>query len=156
MNLNREFAYLLISICFVACLSCQRSHSTSDKSQNNSKDLYEPSELANTMREMAYDMEALRLRVYSGELSAGEVDDLISSHSKMGTDNPTDIDEIKPSFELFSKIYIEQLEELKIIVLNQDKISEQIILFNAALSTCVSCHREHCPGPISRIEKIKI
>jgi hypothetical protein len=142
---------------FVSCfLSCNNRSIESDLSKNNRQDLYQASELANKMRDMALDMEELKLKVNTGSITIKDIDKLIRSHSTMSSDEPTDIKEIQPSFQLFSNIYIEQLKELKTIILKQGEISEQILLFNSALTTCVSCHREHCPGPISRIEKIKI
>jgi hypothetical protein len=141
----------------VSCfLSCNNRSIESDLSKNNRQDLYQASELANKMRDMALDMEELKLKVNTGSITIKDIDKLIRSHSTMSSDEPTDIKEIQPSFQLFSNIYIEQLKELKTIILKQGEISEQILLFNSALTTCVSCHREHCPGPISRIEKIKI
>jgi len=137
-------------------LSCNNRSIESDLSKNNRQDLYQASELANKMRDMALDMEELKLKVNTGSITIKDIDKLIRSHSTMSSDEPTDIKEIQPSFQLFSNIYIEQLKELKTIILKQGEISEQILLFNSALTTCVSCHREHCPGPISRIEKIKI
>jgi len=149
------FYYFFLSL--VSCfLSCNNGSIESDLSKNNRQDLYEASELADKMRDMAVDMEELKLKVNTGSISIKDIDKLISSHSTMSSDEPTDIKEIQPSFQLFSNIYIEQLKELKTIILKQGEISEQILLFNSALTTCVSCHREHCPGPISRIEKIKI
>lgn len=149
------FYYFFLSL--VSCfLSCNNGSIESDLSKNNRQDLYEASELAYKMRDMAVDMEELKLKVNTGSISIKDIDKLISSHSTMSSDEPTDIKEIQPSFQLFSNIYIEQLKELKTIILKQGEISEQILLFNSALTTCVSCHREHCPGPISRIEKIKI
>ncbi len=149
------FYYFFLSL--VSCfLSCNNRSIESDLSKNNRQDLYKASELANKMRDMALDMEELKLKVNTGSITIKDIDKLISSHSTMSSDEPTDIKEIQPSFQLFSNIYIEQLEELKTIILKQGEISEQILLFNSALTTCVSCHREHCPGPISRIEKIKI
>lgn len=149
------FYYFFLSL--VSCfLSCNNGSIESDLSKNNRQDLYEASELADKMRDMAVDMEELKLKVNTGSITIKDIDKLISSHSTMSSDEPTDIKEIQPSFQLFSNIYIEQLKELKTIILKQGEISEQILLFNSALTTCVSCHREHCPGPISRIEKIKI
>ena len=147
------FFFLSLVSCF---LSCNNRSIESDLSKNNRQDLYQASELANKMRDMALDMEELKLKVNTGSITIKDIDKLIRSHSTMSSDEPTDIKEIQPSFQLFSNIYIEQLKELKTIILKQGEISEQILLFNSALTTCVSCHREHCPGPISRIEKIKI
>tara|TARA_B100000767_G_C19703427_1_gene509422 strand:+ start:329 stop:805 length:477 start_codon:yes stop_codon:yes gene_type:complete len=156
ISLNKNIFYF-VYLSFCACLlSCNNRNADPSLTKKSHQDLYEPSELASTMRDMALDMEGLKLKVNTGSLTIEVIDKLISSHSTMSSDEPTEIKEIQPSFQLFSNIYIEQLEELKKNILKQGEISEQILLFNSALTTCVSCHREHCPGPISRIEKIKI
>ena len=156
MSLIKSSFYLVLMSFWSCLLSCNNRSLEPDSTKNNRQDLYQPSELANTMRDMAVDMEELKFKVKTGSITIKDIDKLISSHSTMSSDEPTDIREIQPSFPLFSNIYIEQLEELKTIVFKQGEISEQILLFNSALTTCISCHREHCPGPISRIEKIKI
>ena len=155
-SLNKNIFYFVYFSFWTCLVSCSSTTFESNSTEKKHLDLYEPSDLANTMRDMALDMESLRFKVNSGGLTIIDIDKLISSHSTMSTDEPTDRKEIQPSFQLFSNIYIEQLEELKTIILKQGEIREQILLFNSALTTCVSCHREHCPGPISRIEKIKI
>ena len=112
--------------------------------------------MATTMRQMVFDMESIKLKLKAGTIEVKDLNHIISAHSSMATDNPTDIKEIQPSFEIYSQTYIDQLEELKQIIRINGEISDQILLFNSALTTCISCHTEHCPGPISRIKKLKL
>ena len=35
------------------------------------------------------------------------------------------------------------------------EVEAQIEAFNAVISTCESCHQQHCPGPLERIGGIK-
>ena len=112
--------------------------------------------MATTMRQMVFDMETIKLKLKAGTIDVKDLNHIISAHSSMATDKPTDIEEIQPSFEIYSQTYIDQLEELKQIIEINGEISDQILLFNSALTTCISCHTEHCPGPISRIKKLKL
>tara|TARA_Y100000385_G_scaffold98891_1_gene102267 strand:- start:9653 stop:9991 length:339 start_codon:yes stop_codon:yes gene_type:complete len=112
--------------------------------------------MAITMRQMVLDMESVKHKLKAGTIDVKDLNHIIFAHSSIATDEPTDIEEIQPSFEIFSQTYIEQLEELKQIIRINGEISDQILLFNSALTTCISCHTDHCPGPISKIKKLKI
>ncbi|MFM1884635.1 MAG: hypothetical protein RL168_819 [Bacteroidota bacterium] len=118
--------------------------------------LYQASELATTMRDMAKDMESLRVKADEGTLTVEEVEGLMQTHQSMATDAPTKPADIKPSFAGYSEAYLTQLEELRTSIEQQASREDRLAAFNAAISTCVSCHQEHCPGPISRIQKIKV
>lgn len=108
------------------------------------------------MRQMVFDMEIIKLKLKAETIDVKDLNHIISAHSSMATDEPTDVEEIQPSFEIYSQTYIDQLEELKQIIEINGEISDQILLFNSALATCISCHIEHCPGPISKIKKLKL
>jgi|TARA_B100001059_G_scaffold60093_3_gene55626 hypothetical protein len=123
---------------------------------NQRESIYQPSQMATTMRQMVFDMESIKLKLKAGTIEVKDLNHIIYAHSSMATDKPTDIEEIQPSFEIYSQTYIDQLEELKQIIQINGEISDQILLFNSALTTCISCHTEHCPGPISRIKKLKL
>tara|TARA_B100001057_G_scaffold225072_1_gene225336 strand:+ start:1644 stop:1982 length:339 start_codon:yes stop_codon:yes gene_type:complete len=112
--------------------------------------------MATTMRQMVFDMEIIKLKLKAETIDVKDLNHIISAHSSMATDEPTDVEEIQPSFEIYSQTYIDQLEELKQIIEINGEISDQILLFNSALATCISCHIEHCPGPISKIKKLKL
>ena len=118
--------------------------------------LYQPSELALTMREMADDMENLRQKADEGTLTVQEVDALMQAHQAMATDAPTKPEDIKPSFSGYSEAYLIQLEDLRDAIEQQVSREERLDAFNAAIATCVACHQDHCPGPIPRIQKIKV
>lgn len=118
--------------------------------------LYQASDLALTMRDMAKDMESLRQKADEGTLTVEEVDALMETHQAMATDAPTKPEDIKPSFSGYSEAYLSQLEDLRAAIVQQASREERLDAFNAAIGTCVACHQDHCPGPIPRIQKIKV
>ena len=118
--------------------------------------MYEASPLAVAMRSMATDMESLRAKADAGTLTVGEVDAMISAHAAMTSADATKPEDIKPSFEGYAEAYLIQLQDLRETIATQASREARLEAFNAALTTCVACHQEHCPGPISRIEKIKV
>tara|TARA_Y100000389_G_C17447460_1_gene512505 strand:- start:1269 stop:1730 length:462 start_codon:yes stop_codon:yes gene_type:complete len=148
------FYFLYVSVLFFL-ISCSEQKSKSRVS-NEREAIYQPSEMAITMRQMVLDMESVKHKLKAGTIDVKDLNHIIFAHSSIATDEPTDIEEIQPSFEIFSQTYIEQLEELKQIIRINGEISDQILLFNSALTTCISCHTDHCPGPISKIKKLKI
>ena len=118
--------------------------------------IYEASPLAVAMRSMATDMESLRAKADAGTLTVEEVDAMISAHAAMTSADATKPEDIKPSFEGYAEAYLTQLQDLRETITTQASREARLDAFNAALTTCVACHQEHCPGPISRIEKIKV
>ena len=140
-------------------MGCQNSGA--DSSEDNAEtptrsDLYQASELALTMRDMTKDMESLRQKADEGSLTVEEVDALMETHQAMTTDAPTKPEDIKPSFSGYSEAYLTQLEDLRAAIAQQASREERLDAFNAAIATCVACHQDHCPGPIPRIQKIKV
>lgn len=141
-------------------MSMEKLEEESPKDPKRSKPvrsgLYKPSQLALTMRDMAKDMEFLRQKADEGTLTVEEVNALMQAHQAMSTDTPTKPEDIKPSFLGFSEAYLIQLDDLRATIAQQSSREERLDAFNAAIATCVACHQDHCPGPIPRIQKIKV
>ncbi len=140
----------------MACDQSEESAPTSETTQTGRSGLYEASPLAVAMRSMATDMESLRVKADEGTLTISEVEAMISAHATMKTADATKPDDIKPSYAGYAEAYLIQLQALREAIAMQSSREERLDAFNAALTTCVACHQEHCPGPISRIEKIKV
>ena len=157
MNTNRK-AWLtgLFLLSHALVVGCQAPAEEEAAMEVPRSGLYQASELALTMRDMAKDMETLRAKADEGTLTVEEVEALMQTHQTMATDAPTKPSDIKPSFAGYSEAYLDQLEELRASIERQDSREERLTAFNAAIGTCVACHQEHCPGPISRIQKIKV
>ena len=106
------------------------------------------SELALLMRNL-YD----EIKEYknSGNLTDNSKDwKRLYAHIKTAT--PTESKNSGPTFEAFSDDFLLKLEAFQ-----NEKDSTQIInIFNGMVESCVSCHQEFCPGPVTAIKKLKI
>ena len=118
--------------------------------------MYEASELAETMRVIVDDFEGYRERAEAGKLTVEEVDAMLARHLSMATDEPTTPGDIQPSFEVFTQAYEGNLRGLRDLIEQGAGAEEQAAAFNHVLNTCVGCHQDHCPGPIPRIQKLKV
>ena len=160
MNINRKaWSTGLFLWALALAVGCQNSgaESTEESAETPTRSgLYQASELALTMRDMAKDMESLRQKADEGTLTVEEVDALMQTHQAMASDAPTKPEDIKPSFAGYSEAYLSQLEDLRVAIEQQVSREERLDAFNAAIATCVACHQDHCPGPIPRIQKIKV
>jgi len=133
----------------LALVSCQSEPSSGAQ-------MYEASELAETMRVIVDDFEGYRERAEAGKLTVEEVDAMLARHLSMATDEPTTPGDIQPSFEVFTQAYEGNLRGLRDLIEQGAGAEEQAAAFNHVLNTCVGCHQDHCPGPIPRIQKLKV
>ncbi len=64
---------------------------------------------------------------------------------------PTDSKTKKPSFSGFAQNYLSALEAV------YKSEPENIKLkYNEMVNACLSCHGDHCPGPVPKIKKLMI
>lgn len=104
------------------------------------------SELAMLMREMADYTEQIKPAVNNGSYAGS----LPTQFRAIKTAIPTD-DQIKgASFDEYADAFLIHLESLHSEKINQKEN------YNALVGSCISCHEASCPGPIRRIEKMKI
>lgn len=105
------------------------------------------SELALLMREMMKSSESLKDAINKGNLPKEFPEAFLKIHSA----KPTDSETKKESFNVFADNYIDNLK-----ILYGSNKSNIIQNYNAVVSACISCHTEHCPGPIKAIVKLKM
>ena len=105
------------------------------------------SELALLMRDMKKLSDTLREQVLASELKGSFPERFMKIH----TATPTDADTKHESFNSFARNYIYNLQELY-----KSPKPEWKKKYNATIDACLSCHSDHCPGPIPTIEKLKI
>ena len=70
---------------------------------------------------------------------------------KIHTAKPTDSETKKASFEGFASNYVMSLKGL--YSSSKEDLNKN---YNAVVEACVSCHQEHCPGPLKAINKLKL
>ena len=105
------------------------------------------SELAVLMREMMNSSQNLKEMIKQGNLP----DKFPEAFMKIHTAKPTDADTKKESFDAFASNYISNLQTL--YASPKEDLTKN---YNAVITACVSCHQQHCPGPIRAINKLKI
>jgi cytochrome c556 len=105
------------------------------------------SELALLMRNMMNSSQSLKEKIKQGTLPEKFPEEFLKIHTAQPTDSQTK----KESFDGFATNYISNLE-----ILYHSPKEELTKNYNAVISSCVSCHSEHCPGPINAINKLKI
>lgn len=104
------------------------------------------SELALVMREMHFEANKIGREIEEGKNpDLARLKDLAS---QLTTAEPTDSNQIDESYHIFA----ENIEK-RIADINSD---EMVVKFNDFVNTCVGCHRQTCPGPIKKIQKLKI
>ena len=104
------------------------------------------SELALVMREIHFEANIVGRALESGQdVDLSKLKDL---SKRMSTSVPTDsnvLDEVYYSFTTTLESHVKQIEE-----------DSAIVEFNSVVETCVACHKNTCPGPIEKIQKLKI
>lgn len=135
----KYYAILLILILF----SC-----TQQKESQEEKvfEIHEVSEMASLMKQMAHINEQLKERINNGE----DLGEFPSNFENILTASMTKNQEMDEFFKQHAELF---LETQKAIYNNPENAKEY---YNISIDACIKCHEEKCPGPISRINKLKI
>lgn len=151
---NKISVFLVLTVFILLLANCS---SNSDKSQNEQSDKKEDcakplnpngdSELALLMRKMMHTSESLKEMIKQGNLPKEFPEEFMKIH----TAQPTDSETKKASFDGFASNYINNMK-----ILFESPKEELTKNYNAVITACVSCHSEHCPGPLKAINKLKI
>ncbi len=107
--------------------------------------LYKPSELALSMRRMYDNMKIVGDSIYSKKTFA---DSLVLGYEVILTAEATNPDEITDLYYGFARGWLLELDAFK-----ADRTIEN---YHALMNACVNCHKSYCPGPIPKIQKLKI
>ena len=157
LSLNKILTFISIVCMVLLIVQCKQSEDKkteaavtetdsvvcSTKSLNPNGD----SELALLMRNMVHSSESLKELIKQGKLP----DQFPEEFLKIHTAKPTDSNTKKASFDGFASLYIGNMQTLF-------KSSKEDLTanYNAVISACVSCHTEHCPGPLKKIRQLSI
>jgi hypothetical protein len=149
---NKFFIFSILSLIVLACVRCG-GETEKTAAKKDSLDCAKPlnpngdSELSVLMREMMSSSQNMKEMVLQGNLPT----EFPEAFLKIHTAQPTDSDTKKASFESHADHYILNLRSLY-----QSPKEDLTSNYNALINSCISCHGEHCPGPIKAIEKLKI
>jgi cytochrome c556 len=158
LSLKNKFfvvsSLLLFIFSFVQC-STSTENKTAEKVKNDSSasctsksvNPNGSSELSLLMRKMLHTSESLKEMIKEGNLPKEFPEEFLKIH----TAKPTDSETKKASFDGYAENYLSNLHTLY----NSPK-TELTSNYNAVINSCVSCHTEHCPGPLKAINKLKI
>lgn len=106
------------------------------------------SELALLMRQLFYDADSLKQLIVNNEGNVS--DEFIAELERIHSAIPTDPEVKTPEFKAYNDLMI---NEAKALQKNTENKSEA---FNQFVNRCIDCHQVVCPGPIKRINKLKI
>ena len=151
---RNKFLIKIITGCFLASFfiacsdenqvenACEVSEEVSPINPNGD------SELALLMRKMAVEVDSLKQLIMNenGNIS----DELITELERVHTAKPTDANVKTQQFIAYNELMINEAKALKETTVNK---SER---FNQFVNRCIDCHQVVCPGPIKRINKLKI
>lgn len=138
-----KFLFLLILISLSSCGNNQGSTKVEEGILYPNED----TPLALLMRQMFSDMEEIKNSVVEGE----DIRVYIEEHKKLLTATPTD-PEVKT--ELYRTMGISYLASLK--QLENSSEEGQLENYKSLVNSCLACHNNFCPGPVKRINLLKL
>jgi hypothetical protein len=118
---------------------------TTTTPEGNYQDPNQASELALLMRNMYTDSEQMKQAVLAGKLP----EDLREKFKKMHSAVATEADMKDAAFTTMADVFLKNMDKLYD---NQNQIED----YNVLIQSCLACHQNHCPGPMSRIKKLTI
>lgn len=146
------FSLLLISSCNQEqedAVSSTSSASAEEEKKENKKSLNPngDSELALLMREMFDEAQKIKKQVQNGEPVETTLD-----QEKILTAHATEPEKAaSPEFKAWAGAYLASLDSLK-----EAKPENAEKIYRELVNNCLTCHKSLCPGPIVRINKLKM
>ena len=120
------------------------SNPTSEKSSQIIIDPNPTSEMAQLMRDMTLKLEGIKTAIENNEVLDENQLDFALIHNQKATDSSFVKPHIKPMSESFAYA-IEQFN-------NEPNSSN----YSTIINNCLSCHQLSCPGPVVRINQLKL
>lgn len=108
------------------------------------------SELALNMREIFDQTKLIKESIHNGKLVIPEnyIQNIKAFHTSVPTDPEVKVD----LFFQFTDVLEATASELS----KQNTVEEQEMYYKRVVNTCIQCHQSFCPGPIRRINKLKL
>ncbi len=163
----KKILFVLLVFCFYSCnLSETNKKGMIDKDQgviktDNSKELINdprspnPSgELAVLMRDMWEYADTLKTAITNKNTNS--LPEYRPVFDNLFTANPTDKHTKSPAFDAMAKIMLQKLENVYHNAVENKEQSVQVEGFNLLVKSCLQCHEQQCPGPVSKISKLMI
>ncbi|MCH7409255.1 hypothetical protein MM239_07610 [Belliella sp. DSM 111904] len=141
MNL-RLSSFAVFIICLVSSCSTKEKDEVQTVRYPN-----QDAPLALLMREMFEDMEEIKASIADGVA----IKSYVEKHKQLLTATPTDAAVKTEQFNGMGMAYLANLKQLE-----EGNESDQLENYKALVSTCLACHSNYCPGPIKRINLLKL
>lgn len=154
MRLNNNYIPIFIGIFFllIACNNNVSEDAVQETNETKSTVVddhpNEDSELALLMRKMYHDADSIKQLIVNEEGNISQ--EYIDALERIHTATPTDADVKTPEFSAYTDLMI---HEANTLFSNETNKKEG---FNRLVNRCVECHQSFCPGPIKKINKLKI
>lgn len=137
---KNQFLFLFAIVFLISC----------QKQENKKETIQYPNEdapLALLMREMFLDMEEMKEGIVEGK----KIKSYLEKHKELLTAKPTDAKVKTEQFNTMGMAYLANLRTL-------EESSGEALLDNykSVVSTCLACHTSYCPGPVKRINLLKL
>ena len=100
------------------------------------------------MRKMYNDADSIKQLIVNNEGNISK--EYIEALERIHTATPTDADVKTPEFKAYTELMI---NEANTLFSNPENKKEG---FNNLVNKCVECHQSFCPGPIKKINKLRI
>ena len=147
-----DMKYTLMVVVGLLLVSCSVKHknNSDNKSSDDNKEVTKQvdavnpngtSELALLMRQMTDELEGVKDKIGRGEKFILDV-----NHSNLLVAKPTAAFMKKESYNGFAQTLIHQFNTLQ--------AEPSIKSYNSVVTSCIACHEQSCPGPITRINKL--
>ncbi|WP_338792811.1 hypothetical protein [Bernardetia sp. MNP-M8] len=162
-----KILFVLLICCFCSCnLSETNKKETIDKDQvaikteDSKKLINDPrspnpsSELAVLMRDMWEYADTLKTAIVNKNTK--ELPDYLPHFENILGAEPTDEHTKSPAFDAMAKIMLQKLENVYQNASKGKEHSLQVEGFNLFVKSCLQCHEQQCPGPVSKISKLVI
>lgn len=111
-------------------------------------EMYKTSELAQLMRDMYSGQEQWKKEIENGKIPKDFPEKYKKIHTAIATDSTVRTD----VFTIMSDEYLRSIQK----IINSENSQSSKKNFNEMVNKCIVCHQSFCPGPISRIQKLKI
>lgn len=154
MRLNNYYIPIFIGIFFlqIACNNNVSEDAVQETNETKSTVVddhpNEDSELALLMRKMYHDADSIKQLIVNEEGNISQ--EYIDALERIHTATPTDADVKTPEFSAYTDLMI---NEANTLFSNETNKKQG---FNRLVNRCVECHQSFCPGPIKKINKLKI
>ena len=151
MDNKKYFFVIALLLTFVIYLSrCSDTFETDKADCVKPDSIINPngsSELSVLMRQMHDKAAEMKLLIEQGK----QIGSIPEEFQKINTAAPTDSQTKKTTYDAFAQNYLVALKT--VYQAEEGMVQEK---YNGMVNACLSCHSDHCPGPVPKIKKLLI